>query len=143
MTVSLLCGIESVRFLRLCRRAPRTTISPKLVCTFKRSGGERRNGWRNSILAIGFDSSGFTARQFTARPAPLPILDYLDTAVGWDDCIGPVAGYVRADRPDDGAMRHDDNLLAGVPDAEQLERGDRARADTFLTLDIRHDRVRE
>src|SRR5438105_3656500 len=36
MTVSLLCGIERVRFLRLWRRAPRTTISPKLVCAFNR-----------------------------------------------------------------------------------------------------------
>ena len=39
ITVSLLCGIERVRFLRLWRRAPRTTISPKLICALKGIGG--------------------------------------------------------------------------------------------------------
>ena len=35
ITVSVLCGIDSVRFLRLCRRAPRIRISPKLVFAVK------------------------------------------------------------------------------------------------------------
>src|ERR1700733_6585748 len=80
MTVSLLCGIESVRFLRLWRRAPRTTISPRLVCTFKRLDGERPNEAGNLYFSNRHQLAGvgeMKMRPPVALPATLRVGDRL------------------------------------------------------------------